>query len=115
MAAGRGPRAMLGVTLVACGGALLFLGLRRQSELVAAISPLPPSGSQAARAPERRTYRDLETWADIALAMTLLIAAGTIFAARAPQRRTAIVAPRVEPRLPESTRHPKGESRIHLA
>jgi uncharacterized protein (TIGR02266 family) len=85
--AGRGPKALLGVTLVLCAGALDFLALRRQAEILGAIAPWPGEASLAARVLTRRTHVDFETWAEIVGGMILLVAAGTLFAAPATRSR----------------------------
>jgi uncharacterized protein (TIGR02266 family) len=86
---------VLGVTLVACGGALLFLALYRQIELVAALSPWPGAATMVARALQRRASRDVEIWAEAVLAVVLLIAAGRLLSARGTPSRK--VAPAVSP------------------
>jgi uncharacterized protein (TIGR02266 family) len=86
--AGRGPKALLGVTLVLCAGALDFLALRRQAEILGAIAPWPGEAPLAARVLTRRTHVDFETWAEIVGGMILLVAAGTLFAAPATRSRS---------------------------
>jgi uncharacterized protein (TIGR02266 family) len=88
MTGGRRSRAALGVTLMLCGGALLFLALRRQAEMAAAMAPLPPVASLAVRALTHRASRDIETWAEAAGAVLLLASAGFFLSARSrPGRR----------------------------
>jgi uncharacterized protein (TIGR02266 family) len=86
---------VLGVTLVACGGALVFLALYRQVELVAALSPWPGAANLVARALQRRASRDVEIWAEAVLGVVLLVGAGGLLAARSAAPRK--VAPSVSP------------------
>jgi uncharacterized protein (TIGR02266 family) len=79
---------VLGVTLIACGSALFALTVRRQAEMLAAMTPMPATASLAARALSHRAYVDWETWAEGAASTLFLVVAGTLLAARSQARRS---------------------------
>jgi uncharacterized protein (TIGR02266 family) len=81
MATGRGPKGVLGVTLILCGAALLFLAIHRQAEIFADATALPSGKSSAMRTLAFKTYHDVETWAEAIGSIVLLAGAGVFLAA----------------------------------
>ncbi len=78
MGSGSGQRAALAATLALCGAALLFLLVHRQSELAAALSPVPAIAPLASRALSTRARVDVETWAEAVGSIVLLLGAGAL-------------------------------------
>jgi uncharacterized protein (TIGR02266 family) len=91
MSTGRGPKAVLGVTLALCGAALLFLTLHRQAEIFVAMPPLPAAKAAAVRTLVHRAIIDVETWGEAVGSIALLAGAGALLAAsrRRPPARPA--------------------------
>ncbi len=96
MTAGRGPRRVLGGTLLLCGAALLALVLHRETEIVAAMTPLPDSAPLAARALAKRTSRDKEIWVEALAAVLGLVFSGWFLASPSSREKRPVDRHRLE-------------------